>query len=120
MAKPKSALRQLALSLVPAAITAVLVAVALARAADPIKIGIGISLTGNLAANAKAGLMAMQMCVDDINAEGGLLGRPVEIIHYDDQSTASNVPPIYTKLSPVLAFRETAAERRLCLPEEPS
>jgi branched-chain amino acid transport system substrate-binding protein len=69
-----------------------------ARAADPIRIGISISLTGSLAANAKAGLMAMQMCVDDINAKGGLLGRAVQLIHYDDQSSPSNVPAIYTKL----------------------
>ena len=35
---------------------------------------------------------------DDVNAKGGLLGRPVEFIYYDDQSTPSNVPGIYTKL----------------------
>ncbi len=84
--------------LVAAAMMAMLAFTAPARAAEPIKIGISISLTGSLAANAKAGLMAMQMCVDDFNAKGGLLGRRVELIHYDDQSSAANVPAIYTKL----------------------
>jgi branched-chain amino acid transport system substrate-binding protein len=91
---PRRSSRWLAL----AAALALLAAVGPARAAEPIRIGISISLTGSLAANAKAGLMAMQMCVDDINAKGGLLGRPVELIHYDDQSSAANVPAIYTKL----------------------
>jgi branched-chain amino acid transport system substrate-binding protein len=35
---------------------------------------------------------------DDINAKGGLLGRPIEIIVYDDQSNPANVPNLYTKL----------------------
>src|SRR6201999_1681764 len=35
---------------------------------------------------------------DDVNAKGGLLGRPVEFVYYDDQSNPSNVPGIYTKL----------------------
>jgi branched-chain amino acid transport system substrate-binding protein len=68
------------------------------RAADPIKIGFSMSETGGLASGGKPALLAMEMWRDDINAKGGLLGRQVEFIHYDDQSTPANVPAIYTKL----------------------
>src|SRR6266705_3745991 len=69
-----------------------------AQAADPIKIGLGMALTGGLSANGKPALMAMQIWKDDVNKKGGLLGRPVELIAYDDQTNAATVPGIYTKL----------------------
>ena len=69
-----------------------------ARAADPITIGLGMALTGPLAANGKSSLLAMKIWEDDVNAKGGLLGRPVKLIYYDDQSNPSTVPGIYTKL----------------------
>src|SRR6267154_4152370 len=69
-----------------------------AEAADPLKIGFGIALTGPLAANGKSALVAMQIWAGDTNAKGGLLGRPVQLVYYDDQSTPSTVPGIYTKL----------------------
>jgi branched-chain amino acid transport system substrate-binding protein len=70
----------------------------LARAADPIKIGLGMALTGGLSANGKPALLAMQIWKDEINKKGGLLGRPVELIYYDDQTNPATVPGIYTKL----------------------
>jgi branched-chain amino acid transport system substrate-binding protein len=69
-----------------------------ARAADPIKIGFSMALTGGLAPNGKSALLAMQIWAADTNAKGGLLGRPVELDYYDDQSQPSTVPAIYTKL----------------------
>jgi branched-chain amino acid transport system substrate-binding protein len=69
-----------------------------AVAADPIRIGFGMAQTGPLAANGKSALVAMEIWRDDINAKGGLLGRPVEFVYYDDQSSPSTVPGIYTKL----------------------
>ncbi|MGP0093618.1 MAG: amino acid ABC transporter substrate-binding protein [Xanthobacteraceae bacterium] len=69
-----------------------------AEAADPIKIGFGMALTGPLAANGKMSLLAMKIWEEDVNAKGGLLGRPVQLIYYDDQSNPSTVPGIYTKL----------------------
>lgn len=75
-----------------------IVAAAPARAADPIKIGLGMSLTGKLANNGKMSLMAMQIWEDDINARGGLLSRPVKLVFYDDQSEPGQVPGIYAKL----------------------
>ncbi len=73
-------------------------ATAPARAAEPITIGLGMALTGPLAANGKMSLLAMQIWEEDINAQGGLLGRPVKLVYYDDQSNPSQVPSIYSKL----------------------
>ncbi len=64
----------------------------------PIKVGVGLALTGAGASPGKMILTALEMWRDDVNAKGGLLGRQVELIHYDDQSTPANVPSIYTKL----------------------
>jgi branched-chain amino acid transport system substrate-binding protein len=76
----------------------VLCAATSAMAAEPIKIGFSMALTGGLAANGKAALLAMQMWADDVNKKGGLLGRPVKLIHYDDQTNPATVPSLYTKL----------------------
>ena len=69
-----------------------------ANAAEPIKIGFGMALTGPLSPNGKMSLVAMQIWEDDINAKGGLLGRPVKLVYYDDQSNPAQVPGIYSKL----------------------
>jgi branched-chain amino acid transport system substrate-binding protein len=69
-----------------------------ASAAEPITIGFGMALTGGLAGAGKPALLAMQIWQDDINAKGGLLGRPVKLVYYDDQTSPPAVPGIYTKL----------------------
>jgi branched-chain amino acid transport system substrate-binding protein len=69
-----------------------------AWAAEPARIGFSMALTGAVAANGKQLLAAIELWRDDINAKGGLLGRPVELVHYDDQSNPNSVPAIYTKL----------------------
>jgi len=68
------------------------------RAEEPIKIGFGMALTGALAGAGKAALIAIQIWAEEVNAGGGLLGRPVELIYYDDQTNPGKVPAIYTKL----------------------
>ena len=68
------------------------------QAADPIKVGFSMALTGGVAPNGKQNLLALEIWRDDVNAKGGLLGRPVELVYYDDQSNPNNVPGIYTKL----------------------
>ena len=68
------------------------------NAAEPITIGFAEALTGNLAVVGKSGLLAEQIWAQDVNAKGGLLGRPVKLIYYDNQSNPANVPGIYTKL----------------------
>ena len=81
-------------------------------AADAIKIGFSMPLTGGLASNGKAILTAYQMWKEDINAKGGLLGRDVELVYYDDQSNPALVPAIYAKLlmstKSTWSFRATA------------
>jgi branched-chain amino acid transport system substrate-binding protein len=72
--------------------------VAAAADKEPIVIGMGMALTGPLAGTGKASLLATQMWVDEANAKGGLLGRPVKLITYDDQSNPANVPGLYSKL----------------------
>jgi len=69
--------------------------------AKPLTIGFGMALTGGLAPNGKGALLAMQIAEEDINARGGLLGRPVKLVYYDDQSNPSTVPGLYTKLMDV-------------------
>jgi len=69
-----------------------------AKAADPIRVGLSVALTGGVAPIGKQVLAALQIWRDDVNAKGGLLGRPVELVFYDDQSNPQNVPGLYTKL----------------------
>src|SRR5947207_9894700 len=83
------------------AVTAFVVASAVsapARAAEPITIGFGMALTGGLDAIGKSALLAMKIWEEQINAKGGLLGRPVKLVYYDDQSNPSTIPALYTKL----------------------
>src|SRR2546428_393360 len=69
-----------------------------AQSGEPIKIGYGIAMTGGLAPNGKSALLAQKIWEDDVNAKGGLLGRPVKLLVYDDQTNPATVPGIYTKL----------------------
>ena len=71
---------------------------AAAQSGAPIKIGFSMAMTGGLAANGKSALLAQKIWEEDVNAKGGLLGRPVKLVYYDDQSNPSTVPGIYTKL----------------------
>ena len=64
----------------------------------PIKIGFGMAQTGPLGPNGKSALLAMEIWAEETNAKGGLLGRPVKLVYYDDQTNPSTVPGIYTKL----------------------
>jgi len=64
----------------------------------PIKIGMSMAQTGGLAAGGKASLLGIEIWRDDINARGGLLGRKVELVVYDDKSSAAETPAIYAKL----------------------
>jgi branched-chain amino acid transport system substrate-binding protein len=82
---------------------AVLAAIALAGSAaaaeqKPIKIGFSMALTGGLAGAGKGALIAMEIWKDDVNKKGGLLGRPVEFVYYDDATQPAKVPAIYSKL----------------------
>src|ERR1700721_2356803 len=73
-----------------------------ASAAEPITIGFHTEATGGLAPNGKAALLAQQIWAEEVNAHGGLLGRPVKLVYYDDQSNPALVPGIITKLLDVV------------------
>jgi branched-chain amino acid transport system substrate-binding protein len=65
----------------------------------PIRIGMSMPQTGGLAGGGKASLLGIEIWRDDVNAKGGLLGgRKVELVVYDDKSSASETPAIYSKL----------------------
>ncbi|MGE0563073.1 MAG: amino acid ABC transporter substrate-binding protein [Pseudolabrys sp.] len=84
--------------LAAAAAVAVLAGPAMAQDKKPIKIGFGQSLTGFLSPNGKQALLGAKIWAEQTNKAGGLLGRPVELVYYDDKSSPAEVPGIYTKL----------------------
>ena len=65
---------------------------------QPVRVGFSIAQTGPLSSAGKSGLLALEIWRDDVNARGGLLGRPVELVVYDDQGNPAMTPGIYTKL----------------------
>ena len=69
-----------------------------ARAQQPIRVGFSIAQTGPISGGGQAALVALRMWADDVNARGGLLGRKVELVVYDDQGSPSITPGIYAKL----------------------
>src|SRR5499427_9066982 len=88
--------------LAPAAVLAAVASLALVNGAaaqtGEIKIGSSMAMTGGLGPNGKSALLAWKIWEEDVNAKGGLLGRKVKLVYYDDQSNPSTVPGIYTKL----------------------
>jgi branched-chain amino acid transport system substrate-binding protein len=74
---------------------------AFAQGGEPIKIGFSMAQTGSLAGAGQQALLGMQIWEEDTNAKGGLLGRPVKLVYYDDQTNPSLIPGIYTKLMDV-------------------
>src|SRR5262250_1955017 len=85
--------------------TALAVAIALAvggvvpaTAQGPIRIGASLSLTGTYAKLGKNQHEGYQLCEKDLNAKGGLLGRKVQFVVYDDQSMPATAVRLYEKL----------------------
>jgi branched-chain amino acid transport system substrate-binding protein len=71
---------------------------AFAQSGEQIKIGFSMAQTGSLAGAGQQALLGAQIWEQEINAKGGLLGRPVQLVYYDDQTKPDTVPGIYTKL----------------------
>lgn len=69
-----------------------------ASAADTIKIGVNVPLTGFAAADGKSALTGMELAVEQANADGGVNGKMVELVIYDDQASPKEAAPIATKL----------------------
>jgi branched-chain amino acid transport system substrate-binding protein len=89
-------------SLGPLAVVAALAALAVASlpadAQGPIRIGASLSLTGTYAKLGKYQHEGYQLCVKEANAKGGLLGRKIDMVVYDDQSTPATAVRLYEKL----------------------
>jgi branched-chain amino acid transport system substrate-binding protein len=68
---------------------------------SPVTIGLSLSLTGATAPAGRQVLAGLEIWRDDVNAKGGLLGRPVKLVYYDDQAAPANAPGIYAKLMSV-------------------
>src|SRR5260370_4461757 len=79
-----------------AAAAILLLAGAWPAAAEPIKIGFGMALTGGLAGNGQAALIPIQIWAQEGDANGGLPGRPGQPRHYDDPNNPPNLPRLYT------------------------
>lgn len=86
------------IGLAGAAVMAALAMTSLPAVADDLKIGFSMAETGPLAGSGKSALLAMTIWTEDVNAKGGIMGRQVKLVHYDDQSNPANVPAIYAKL----------------------
>ena len=67
-------------SIVRACVVLAFAFAAIPAIADPIKVGFSMALTGAVAPNGKQLLLALEIWRDDVNAKGGLLGRPVELV----------------------------------------
>jgi branched-chain amino acid transport system substrate-binding protein len=80
------------------AMISLFVSVPTASAADPIRVGLSLSLTGPTSPAGKQVLTGLEIWRDDVNAKGGLLGRPIQLVYYDDQGNPANAPGIYAKL----------------------
>jgi branched-chain amino acid transport system substrate-binding protein len=69
-----------------------------AHAADPVRIGVALSQTGNLADSAAPYFKGLDLWREQANARGGLAGRPVEFVVYDDRSDPATAARLYEKL----------------------
>jgi branched-chain amino acid transport system substrate-binding protein len=69
-----------------------------AGAQTPIKIGASMSVTGTYAKPGSYQKEGYDVCIDELNAKGGLLGRKVELVIYDDQSQPATAVKLYEKL----------------------
>ncbi len=70
----------------------------LASAQSPIKIGTSLSLTGTYAALGQNQHRGYQLCAKQVNEKGGVLGRKIEFVLYDDQSQPATGVRLYEKL----------------------
>ncbi len=93
----------------------------IAFAADPIKIGVPVGLSGANSVVAPSVVQSAQLAIDEINAKGGILGRPLVLEVADDASGAAGAQKAFDSLISqkkvdVLISMETSAARNAALP----
>ncbi|MGH8796058.1 MAG: ABC transporter substrate-binding protein, partial [Caldimonas sp.] len=76
---------------------AALFAPAIARAAEPVRYGVSGPFSGDRAAYGAVWKKGMNMAVDEINARGGIKGRPLELVYQDTQSDPKQSVPVAQK-----------------------
>ena len=81
-----------------AAVAAALMLPKLANGAEPVKIGVALSQTGNLADSASPYFKGLDLWREQANARGGLAGRPIEFVVYDDRSDPATAARLYERL----------------------
>ena len=69
-----------------------------ARAADPIRLGIALSLSGNLGESGADFFRGVELWQEQVNASGGILGRQTELVRYDDRSDPATAARLYERL----------------------
>ncbi|MCE5235638.1 MAG: ABC transporter substrate-binding protein [Clostridiaceae bacterium] len=89
--------RKIALFLA-AAMVAALISGCGAKSADTYKIGVNLELSGGVATYGQSTLVGIEMAVAEINAAGGINGKPVELVKYDNKSDPAEATTIATKL----------------------
>jgi branched-chain amino acid transport system substrate-binding protein len=92
-----------------------------AQAADPIKIGVAVGLSGANSVVAPAVVQSSQLAVEEINAAGGILGRKIQLEIVDDASGAVGAQKafdtlVYQKKVNAVIAMETSAARNAALP----
>jgi len=80
------------------AVATAIAAPCLAQAQGTVRIGIALSQTGNLADSATHYWRGVELWRDDVNARGGLLGKKVEFVVYDDRSDPATSARLYERL----------------------
>jgi branched-chain amino acid transport system substrate-binding protein len=80
------------------ALCAVLLVSSAGFAADTVKIGLLVPLTGPAAADGTSALYSVQIALDQVNAAGGVLGKQVELVYYDDRADAKEAVALAHKL----------------------
>ena len=98
MKNPQGSLLKAGTMLVTALMLSVVLWPQVSAGVEPIKVGVTVSLSGQYAAPGSEELQGIQMWAHDLNARGALLGRPVDIVYYDDKSDADTSAALYERL----------------------
>ena len=67
--------------------------------ADSIKVGFNVPLTGFAAADGNSALVGAQLAVEQVNSGGGVNGKMIELVIYDDQASPKESAPLAVKLT---------------------
>lgn len=79
-------------------VCAVLLVSSLAFGAETIKMGLLVPLTGPAAADGTSALYSVQIALDQVNKDGGVLGKQIELVYYDDRADAKEAVALAYKL----------------------